>query len=65
MYVTKIMFQILLNVIVKMENILQVLWIIQQLSVMKLYSHTTRKQILMKRKQPEISKISIFYLHFY
>ena len=36
MYVKKIMFRILLHVIVKMENIKQVLWMIQRLSVMKL-----------------------------
>ena len=32
-YVKKIMFRILLHVIVKMKNIYQVLWMIQQLSV--------------------------------
>ena len=36
MYVKKIMFGVLLHVIVKMENILQVLWINQRLCVMKL-----------------------------
>ena len=36
MYAKKIMFGILLHVIVKMENICQVLWIIQRLCVMKL-----------------------------
>ena len=36
MYVKMIMFGILLHVFVKMENIYQVLWMIQQLSVMKL-----------------------------
>ena len=36
MYVKKIMFGILVNVFVKMENIWQVLWMIQRLSVMKL-----------------------------
>ena len=35
-YVKKIMFGILLDLIVKMENIWQVLWMIQQLCVMKL-----------------------------
>ena len=35
-YVKKIMFGNLLHVIMKMEKILQVLWMIQQLSVMKL-----------------------------
>ena len=37
-YVKKIMFGNLLHVIMKMEKILQVLWMIQQLSVMKLES---------------------------
>ena len=36
MYVKMTMFGILLNVIVKMENIYQVFWMIQELSVMKL-----------------------------
>ena len=36
MYVTKNMFGILLNIIARIGNIYQVLWIIQQLSVMKL-----------------------------
>ena len=36
MYVKKIMFGILLHVIVKIENIWQVLWMLQRLSVMKL-----------------------------
>ena len=36
MYVKEVMFGILLHVIVKMENILQVLWMIQQFCVMKL-----------------------------
>ena len=36
MYVKMIMFGILLHVFVKMGNIYQVLWMIQQLSVMKL-----------------------------
>ena len=35
-YVKKIIFGILLHVISKMENILQVLWIIQRLRVVKL-----------------------------
>ena len=35
-YVKKIMFGILLHVVVKMGNIQQVLWMIQQLFVMKL-----------------------------
>ena len=37
-YVKKIMFGNLLHVIMKMEKILQVLWMIQRLSVMKLES---------------------------
>ena len=37
-YVKKIMFGNLLHVIMKIEKILQVLWMIQQLSVMKLES---------------------------
>ena len=36
MYVKKNMFGILLHVIVKIENIWQVLWMLQRLSVMKL-----------------------------
>ena len=35
-YVKKIMFGILLHVVVKMENIQQALWMIQQLHMMKL-----------------------------
>ena len=71
------MFGILLHAIVKMENIQQVLRMIQRLYVMKLQNHKTKtqklrrttkeklfSQILMKRKQPAIRKISIFYLHF-
>ena len=45
MYVKKIIFGILLHEIVKIEYIWQVLWMIQRLRVVKLYSHTTRKQI--------------------
>ena len=44
MYVKKIMFGILLNVIVKMENVQQIPWIIQQLRMMKLQNHTMKKQ---------------------
>ena len=40
MYVKKVMFGILLHVPAKMENIQQVLWMIQELRVMKLQSHT-------------------------
>ena len=36
MYIKKIMFGILVNVFVKMENIQQTLWMIQRLSTMKL-----------------------------
>ena len=36
MYVKEIIFGILLHVVRKMENVKQVLWIIQQLRVMKL-----------------------------
>ena len=35
-YVKTILFGILLHVIVKMENVLQMFWMIQRLSVMKL-----------------------------
>ena len=54
MYMKKIMFGIMLHVVVKMGNIWQVLWMIQRLRLMKLWSHTTRKQkqfhqILMKK----------------
>ena len=44
MHGKKIMFGILQHVILEMENILQVLWMIQQFCVIKLYSHTTKKQ---------------------
>ena len=43
MYVKKIMFGILLHVVVKMENIQQVLLLTQRLSVMKLQNHTMQK----------------------
>ena len=36
MYAKKIMFGILLHVVVKMDNIYQVLWMIQQLCMLKL-----------------------------
>ena len=42
-YPKMIMSRILLNVIVKMENIQQVLWMIQRLSGMKLQSHMMKK----------------------
>ena len=53
MYVKKIMFGILLHVIVKMENIRQVLWMIQRLHAMKLQSHTIKTlelRYMMKQK---------------
>ena len=67
MYVKKIIFGVLLYVVVKMENIQQVLSIIR---LKKLQSHAMKKQklfqqILMKRKQPVKFKISMFQLHFY
>ena len=70
MYVKNIMFRILLHIAVNMENIQQVLWMIQQLRVMKLQSHTTKKQKLfqkklIKRKQPSKQEYSIFYSYFY
>ena len=42
-YVKKIMFGILLRAVGKMENIQQVLWMIQQLFVMKLYMQKKKK----------------------
>ena len=39
MYVKNIIFGILLNKVVKMDNIQKVLWIIQQLIVVKLQTH--------------------------
>ena len=49
MYVKKNMFRIPLHVVVKMGNIKQVLWIIQRLFVMKLYSYARKRQILTKK----------------
>ena len=49
MYVKKFIFRILLHVVVKIENIQQILWMIQRLCAMKLESYTTKKQILMKK----------------
>ena len=43
----------------------QVLWMIQQLHLMKLQNHTMKKQISMKRKQFVKRKNFIFFLHFY
>ena len=67
MYVKQIIFGILLHVVVKMENISQVLWIIQQLCAMNSSNKEKNKlfqQILRKRTQSVKRKISIFYLHF-
>ena len=65
MYVKKIILGILLHAVVKMRNIQQVLWIIQQLHVMKLWNHIIKKQVSIKKKQPVKDKISIFYSNFY
>ena len=43
MHLKKIMLGILLHIFAKIENIWQVLWMIQQLSEMKLESHTMKK----------------------
>ena len=43
MYLKKIMLGIVLHIFVKIKNIWQVLWMIQQLSEMKLESHTMKK----------------------
>ena len=59
MYLKKIVFGILLYVFVKIKNIQQVLWMIQQLSEMKLQSHTIKKKILMKRKQYVKQRIAV------
>ena len=75
-YVKNIMFGTLAHVIVKIENIQQVLWVIQRLRVMKLQNHMmktwmrkldqtmklsrTMKQILMGIEQPAKRKILIF-----
>ena len=52
-YVKKTKFGILVHVVVKMENVYQVLCMIQRIRVMKLQtpklSHKTEKQILMKK----------------
>ena len=61
MYVNKIMFGILFHVVMKMEHIQQVLQMIQQLRVIKLQNYKMKKQkpfqqILIKRKQPGISR---------
>ena len=59
MYFKKIVFGILLYVFVKIKNIQQVSWMIQQLSEMKLQSHTIKKKILMKRKQYVKQRIAV------
>ena len=50
MYVKQDMFGILVHAVVKTENIQLVLWMIQQLHVMKLQNHTmkTRTKHIMK-----------------
>ena len=63
MYMKK-MFGILLHVIVKMENLQQVLWMIQQLCVMKLQSHTRKKQTLIKRATCKMQNIFILLSFF-
>ena len=63
MYMKK-MFGILLHVIVKTENLQQVLWMIQQLCVMKLQSHTRKKQILIKRATCKMQNIFILLSFF-
>ena len=60
MVVKKIMFGIQLHVIKEIENIQQLLCMIQQLTVMKLWDDTMKKQILRKREEPVKFKISIF-----
>ena len=52
MVVKKIMFGIQLHVIKEIENIQQLLCMIQQLTVMKLWDDTMEKQILRKREEP-------------
>ena len=48
-YVKEIMFEILLHLIVKLENIYHILWMIQRLFVMKL-------QMRMKRRTQKLSQ---------
>ena len=60
MYVEKIIFGILPHVIVKMENILQVLWMIQGLRVMKLYNKmmkTRTRKLIQTTKQKLFQQI--------
>ena len=51
-YIKKIIFRILIQVVVKMENIYQVVWMIQQLHVIELLKKKQKQleQILMKKK---------------
>ena len=67
-YIKKIIFRILIQVVVKMENIYQVVWMIQQLHVIELLKKKQKQleQILMKKKMQSLKqKVSVFYLHFY
>ena len=67
-YIKKIIFRILIQVFVKMENIYQVVWMIQQLHVIELLKKKQKQleQILMKKKMQSVKqKVSVFYLHFY
>ena len=67
-YIKKIIFRILIQVVVKMENIYQVVWMIQQLHVIELLKKKQKQleQILMKKKMQSVKqKVSVFYLHFY
>ena len=63
-YVKKTMFAIMLHVIAKLENIQEVLWIIQQLCVIKLYSRTMKKQTISTNfnEKKGISKTHNFYI---
>ena len=66
MNVKKIMFETLLHVIVKMENIQQVLWMIQGSFVMKLQSHTMKMQKLSVMAAQEVFRqILMIFLFFY
>ena len=57
MYVKKIIFEISLDIVVKIQNIEQVLWMIQRLRVMKLpkwtqkLSRTTKRSQTMKKQK--------------
>ena len=50
-YLKKIIFRILLHVIVKMQNIQQVLWMIHQLSAMKSQSKKTKEKTKFNEKK--------------